>query len=624
GLCVCLLSQQIFAAGAEALTRARELKAKKEFKEALLYYTQAVQLIPDDNELLKEAAQLAGWAGEYDVALGWYGTVLKKNPQDLDCELGKAFVLSWKREYQQAIEIFEKIIKASPSYLDAWVGLARVEGWRGKYVKSETIYLEALKQDADNSEALHGLMDNYRWRGESAKGIEIAKRILKSTPKDLSAFLALGVFYRDLGHIEQAIEAFKKVLEIDPARPDAQAELGQLHARALKLDDAVTELQKAIAINGNNTDAYITLGRVYAYKNKIRESVEIYGEALKKDPENLDALNGLARTYGYARQWKDSEAVFRKVLEISPHNGEAMEGLNRIGKLRSPSSELRHFYSAAADKELSMDSAAQLLQINFNYPIDPGKSLVFRAESGNESGKDRETKNTVYHVNRLAYGLGADWRLPADMSLVTRLGLAVFKNRGDNDSDLLKKQTHGEGFTVLQWEHDKHSLSFAAVKEDYLGVNAAGDAAVYNTSSISLAEDFDVTDRLSMLYELGYENYSSDRESTPKHTGRIRYRLPFDEIVVMEYKVKYYMHPWRKNHGISVTHKREAAKKLQYQLKYSPDYDSLTRKVGHNLGLLLASRMEPFSFNTQCDYSYNSAGLEGRLFGISTSIYYGF
>lgn len=603
----------IFGAGREAILKAREFKAREEFKEALVYYIQAVESMPDDSGLLKEAAQVAGWAGEYDRALEWYGVVLKMNSKDLDAELGKAFVLGWKRDYSGAMAGFKKILKASPGYLDAWIGLARTQSWQGNYNASESSYLEALKRDADCLEALRGVMDLYRWQGKNEEGIGIAGRILDLEPDDLSALISLGMFLRDLGRHKPAIAAFQKALEIDPERPDVHAELGQLYARALKLDDAVTELQKTIALNQDNVDAYVTLGRVYGYKRKIEESVLIYKNALDRDPGNLDALNGLARTYGYGRLWKKSESTFRRVLEIDPANQEAHEGLKRLESFNAPAVFIRHFFTTVRNKDVpeSIDNV-QLVQGEFNYPIDPDRSVDFRMEFDDQIQKYEQTGQTSYHIRRFVYGLGTRWRLPLGFSFIGRGSLANFRNSGDNLFSL-EKQSHGEGFGLIRWERGNNTVSFTVSKENYISAAGAG-LGVSNIMSLSVTNDMDITDRLSVLYEMNYSRYSRGW-TRREHTWRSRYRIPLGEILLAEYRFRYRDHPDERNHKIFLGYNGQLSPKFSYHLEYAPDYNSPGDKIGHEWKLFLSFGVtDNITVDGKAGYSYNADWFFDRVF----------
>ncbi len=620
----------IFGAGREAIIKARKFKAREEFKGALVHYIRAVESMPDDPELLKEAAQVAGWAGEHDRALEWYGRVLKSNPKDLDAELGKSFILSWTKDYSGAVAGFTKIVEASPGYLDAWVGLARTQSWQGNYDASEKGYLEALKSDSAYPDALYGLMDLYRWQGKNKKGIKIAERILALRPDDLSALISLGMFSRDSGRHKPAIEAFQKAIEIDPERPDVHAELGQLYARALKLDDAVTELEKTVALNQDNIDAYVTLGRVYGYKRKIQDSVSIYNKALDRDPGNLDALNGLARTYGYGRLWKKSESTFRRVLEIDPANREAHEGLKRLKEFMAPAFFFRHFFTTVRDKEVpeSVDNV-HIVQGEFNYPIDPDRSVDLRMESGDQIQEYKQTSQPSCHTRRFVYSLGTYWRFPLGFSFIGRGGLAGFRNSGDNLYNL-EKQSHGEGFGLVQWERGNNTVSFTASKENYVSAGET-DLDVSNIMSLSVTEDMDITDRLSLLYEMSYDRYSRGW-TRREHTWRSRYRIPLEGVLLAEYRFRYRDHPDERNHKIFLGYKGQFQSTLppwgegrvrvfNYHLEYAPDYNSPGDRIGHEWKLFLSFDVtDNVSLDGRAGYSYNSEGFSGRVFNTFVSV----
>jgi tetratricopeptide (TPR) repeat protein len=111
--------------GAMALMQGDHLLSQGDFKNAIGYHDQAIQLLPDDAEILENAYWSRGLAkmnlGNLDMALSDFNNAIKLNSQYLLAYSSRADCYSRMQDWRKAIADFEKALTLE---YDSWHQIA--------------------------------------------------------------------------------------------------------------------------------------------------------------------------------------------------------------------------------------------------------------------------------------------------------------------------------------------------------------------------------------------------------------------------------------------------------------------------------------------------------------------
>ena len=184
--------------------------------EALAAIERALELEPDDVELLRARAELASWAGDYEAADDSFRRIGERTGEP-DAALGRARIAAWRGRIAASIGHYRTYLRAVPGDSVATIELARQETWRG------------------NARGALGVLEDYRarfgetadWRIERARALVTGGRprqaaallapLVAERPDDYEARLVLTLALSDAGRRSEAVESVDALARIDAA-----------------------------------------------------------------------------------------------------------------------------------------------------------------------------------------------------------------------------------------------------------------------------------------------------------------------------------------------------------------------------------------------------------------------
>lgn len=209
-----------------------QLKREGKFEEAKDQLIKAVNLNPQDVDILIVLAQVEKKLGNYDEAIGLLEKAQTQDPENIDIYDNLAGVYSDKNDYQTAIDTYKK-------------GLA----------------LDLTDQDLSD-----------------------VGRVYEN----------LGLIYHNnTKQFDLAEEAFKNALKYDPKQATIYINLGETYRLKGMLKESVIQLEKALQLDLNHALAHNNLGHYLALQGKISEAMEHFKKALEIDPNLTIAKENL-------------------------------------------------------------------------------------------------------------------------------------------------------------------------------------------------------------------------------------------------------------------------------------------------------------------------------------------
>jgi tetratricopeptide (TPR) repeat protein len=225
-------------------------QGKRDYRQAVSYFEQALKQNPSDRGLQLGLAQVSGWSGNYDRAialyrgllaqdpsnrderlelaklLSWsghkpesieeYGVILQRSPNDVEAHLGRARVLSWSKQPDEALADYAAVLKADPLNRDAQVERARVLSWKGDQAGALRAYTDVLTRVPGDRDALFGKAQILFWSGRPREAAAILEELRAKEPGDAEVGLALASVQSALGREDLAL---RELDDLDRLRP---------------------------------------------------------------------------------------------------------------------------------------------------------------------------------------------------------------------------------------------------------------------------------------------------------------------------------------------------------------------------------------------------------------------
>lgn len=200
-----------------------QLKREGKFKEARAQLIEAINLNPQDIDVLIVLAQVEEELGNYGEAIRLLEQALTVDPEDINIYDNLAAVYSDKDDYQTAIDTYKNglaldLTAQDPSDVGrVYENLGLVyHNHTKQFDLAEEAFKNALKYDPKQATIYINLAETYRAKGMLKEAVSQQRIALQLEPENALAHNNLGYTLALQGNITEAIVEFKKALEIDP------------------------------------------------------------------------------------------------------------------------------------------------------------------------------------------------------------------------------------------------------------------------------------------------------------------------------------------------------------------------------------------------------------------------
>lgn len=252
-----------------------------DFNSALSYINKALEMQPDDLELLNSKADILGEAGNIEEALEVWSKFIELNPDFPHGYYRRGFFEDNDNRTDEALSDYDMAVMLKPDFAYAWLGKADMHLKKGEKEKALDSYRKVVELDTVpelGSCAMYALLA----LGEKEKGIDFMEKLLEKESSEPGVYYDAACFYSRLGNMEKSLSNLTLAME-----------KGYHKFHHIMADDDLEELRK--------TEGFKSL--MNQYKDKIEKS------KLKKSPTRV--------------QIEDEGIIENDIVEIpfTPENG---------------------------------------------------------------------------------------------------------------------------------------------------------------------------------------------------------------------------------------------------------------------------------------------------------------
>ena len=306
----------------------------------------ALELAPNDADVLLSAAESASERGEFDRSRGHLGVGLECNPGNWRLSAASATVARLMGKPHEAEAVLRRGIEASTDRDGRghllWV-LADVLIDEGRRPDAREV-IERLTQERARPELLSYL--SARINIGEAKWIEAVKELEAISPlladKSSLAYqtqLLLGACYEQLGDIDRRHEAFQRAVSLDPSATAGQIGLAASLAAMGKIDEALAVYWRTIIQQPNIGPAVARL----LIRRNLRRPVEQRNwdeveQALTKSaqtlPSSIELIILSAEAAAARGNWDRARGLLLKARDQRPDQVELWIALSELAERR--------------------------------------------------------------------------------------------------------------------------------------------------------------------------------------------------------------------------------------------------------------------------------------------------
>ena len=327
-------------------TRAQVYLNLKDTIQALKDYSQAINIVPDDDRFYNQRAQVYYEQGKYDLADKDYLKMISLKEGDVMGYMGIGRNANAQKRYEDAIKQFDYVVKLEPNYSSAYS--FRAESYIGlkKYNEAIDDVISALGIDRDRKAfyELQELADSafeqtvaklkvqkikepneQSWDYDLGIVYERAAKYNKaiayyteSLEKEYNIITAsrISSCYDDLGDYDKALEYCNQAIALDSVKANYLYEKANILDNAGRTQEAIKTMSDYIANTPDEPAGYYQRGWFKDHSGDIEGALEDYTMAITLQPNVAYAYLNRGVLYRLKGENAKAESDFKQVVRL--------------------------------------------------------------------------------------------------------------------------------------------------------------------------------------------------------------------------------------------------------------------------------------------------------------------
>ena len=204
------------------------LDTLERFEDAVEAYEQALELSPDDPEILNSLAVDYTRTGHYDLALETFERIQKASPDFEPCYCNRIITYTEIEQHEEAEHMFYLAQQINPDCPICFYNIGNSLFTRQQYQKAIWCWKRTSELEPTHPQINYRIAQAYWADGDIENAKEHFLKELRTNPGDADVILDFGIFLLKTGDIENAKEKFNRILELDPDSAPALLYRGEL------------------------------------------------------------------------------------------------------------------------------------------------------------------------------------------------------------------------------------------------------------------------------------------------------------------------------------------------------------------------------------------------------------
>ncbi len=325
-----------------------------QFDEALKVYDRALELVPDDGYVMRQAGYAAFQRGEPQRAVKLLDGARKHMPNDWNTWLVLGHAQDALGNDGSALEAYEKVMALAPRMGAGYLFSGNMLGRANKTKAAERRYREAIRVEPGDPLVRVLLGNLMRRDGRLIQAQREYEAALRLDGNHIWALTQLGFLLFEKNDVKQAEKLLKKADKLAPNNDDVEITLGDLHALRGRAEEAEIRFKRVLSRSPLNLSALLKLGLSKQKRQKLSEALALYEKASAAHPQSAWAAIALGDCLRALDRKKDAEASYLRALQADPRSTWARRQLGyvrfELGEAEAAVSDLREVEATFPDE----------------------------------------------------------------------------------------------------------------------------------------------------------------------------------------------------------------------------------------------------------------------------------
>lgn len=271
-----------------------------------------------------------------DSAVALYEKALNILPNNEDLLNRAGNLYSQKMNYDKAIAIYKKLTEMKPDNSWYFQMLSTALNAAGKKEEAGKIWKDLIAKKGEDSNMLNQAANFYANLNDMESAIPLAEKAAKLDANNVGYMQNLAGLYSRAGKFDKAEEAYKNIVSVakDQWLKDwANGELLNIYQKQNKLDDLASKIEVDLAKTPNDIGLLKQLGELFIRKGDNAKALPIFQKAIKISSDDRNINNRLIDLYEWQGNFTEAAMQMENLVKIAPNEPYLLERLaNLYGK----------------------------------------------------------------------------------------------------------------------------------------------------------------------------------------------------------------------------------------------------------------------------------------------------
>ncbi|MBN2513174.1 MAG: tetratricopeptide repeat protein [Sedimentisphaerales bacterium] len=310
--------------------RGLTLDAMDRYEDAIACYLQALELAPNDTEILNCLAVDYTRTVQYDLALSTFEKIETLDPSYEPAYCNRIIAYTEMEQHDKAEQMFYLAQQINPECPICFYNIGNSLFSRGNYVRAIWCWEKTAELEPTHPQ-IHYRIAQACWAdGQINKARDYFLRELRRNPGHIDVLADYGVFLLEQGQINPAAEKFRWILELRPEFAHAMFYLGEICRLEENLSEAMAWYGKAKTTETQLAGPRFRMAQILLWQNQPEGVTELLREEIKLACDDEQVMLSIGQMLIRLGEYNDALPCFLRVLDSNSEQGKAYFGISAI------------------------------------------------------------------------------------------------------------------------------------------------------------------------------------------------------------------------------------------------------------------------------------------------------
>jgi tetratricopeptide (TPR) repeat protein len=299
------------------------LDGLERYEEAITCFQHALDLSPDDVEILNCLAVDYTRTSQYDLAISIFESIEKIAPTFEPAYCNRIITYTEMEQYEKAEQMFYLAQELNPNCPICFYNIGNLLFTRGQYARAAWCWEKTAELEPAHPQIHYRIAQACWANGQYDKANENFLCELRKSPGNVEILLDYSIFLLENNRIQKAAEKLNWILDLQPDFAPAMFYRGEISRIQGRFDKAIAAYRSAINADAKLAGPRFRLAQILTWQKETNEVADLLKAELGLSFNDEQALLLMGRMLLSLGEYDEAVNCFLRTLDSNPEQAQA-------------------------------------------------------------------------------------------------------------------------------------------------------------------------------------------------------------------------------------------------------------------------------------------------------------